>query len=411
MTPKISSLELMPLDQTVDAKPAVRPFRDTAPPPPAATENAAAQEAPSVDKYLAAATSEYEQGEIDQPLWDRALAQANGDRESAVPHYLRARATALRVRKRDLRTEKRTRASHVTDNAPSGSAHPASTGRSKAGDGKRRSVKFNASYGIALVATCAAIVWGAMLLYVSLGRTAPQETAVAASVVPANRSEPSVRTDTSARAVKSASDSGAQKRPSAELIARIDELRLADNWNVLVLYATEWTRLEPGNAAAWNQLSLGYEKLRQYDDAYAAATKAVSLAPKEPLYWRNLGDLDRELNLPDEALRAYGEASALNDKDIHSLVQLGMLNLRLARMPEARLALDKALAANPDDPEVVCLKAVVARPPTAAKELPAAAKHLETFTGSCRDFAERKDPAVVANGSNATQSAAVPRKR
>jgi tetratricopeptide (TPR) repeat protein len=305
-------------------------------------------------------------------------------------------------------TSERARASRAVDSTPAGSAHLVSTGRRKAADGKRRSTKLNASYGIALVATCAGIVWAVMLLYVSLGRTAPQETA--AAVAPVNRSEPSVRADAAAKAVKSASDSGTQRRSSSELIARIDELRLADNWNVLVLYATEWTRLESGNAAAWNQLSLGFEKLRQYDDAYAAATKAVSLAPKEPLYWRNLGELDRELNLPEEALRAYGEASALNDKDIHSLVQVGLLNLRLARMPEARLALDKALAANPEDPEVVCLKAVVARPPTAPKELPAAAKHLESLTGSCRDFAERRDQAVVANSSNATKSAVVPRK-
>jgi hypothetical protein len=72
--------------------------------------------------------------------------------------------------------------------------------------------------------------------------------------------------------------------------------------------------------------------------------------------------------------------------------------------------LDKALAANPEDPEVVCLKAVVAHPPTAPKELPAGAKHLESLTGSCRDFAERRDPAVVANSSNAAKSAVVPRK-
>ncbi len=409
MTPKNSSLALLPLDQANDAKPAVLPLGDTVPPPPVAAESAVAQEMTSADKFLAAATSEFKRGEIDQPLWDRAFAQANGDRESAITHYLRARATALRVRKRDQRTEKRARSSRAMENTPAGSAHPGSDGRRKAADGKRRSTRLNASYGIALVATCAGIVWGVMLLFVSLGRTAPQETAVAA-VVPVTRSEPSVRADTVAKAVKSAGDSGTQRRSSSELIARIDELRLADNWNVLVLYATEWTRLESGNPAAWNQLSLGFEKLRQYDDAYAAALKAVSLAPKEPLYWRNLGELDRELNLPEEALRAYGEASALNDKDIHSLVQVGLLNLRLARMPEARLALDKALAANPDDPEVVCLKAMVARPPNAPKELPPAAKQLESLTGSCRDFAERRDPAVVANSSNATKSAVVPKK-
>jgi hypothetical protein len=41
------------------------------------------------------------------------------------------------------------------------------------------------------------------------------------------------------------------------------------------------------------------------------------------LYWRNLGELDRELDLPEEAVRAYEEATALNDQDIPSLVQVG----------------------------------------------------------------------------------------
>ena len=411
MTSKIPSLELTPFAQPDDATPAVHPLGDIELPPFVAAGNTAEPEAPGGDKYLDAATVEYEVGKIDQPLWDRALAQANGDRASAIPHYLRARATALRVRKRDLRTAGRTRTSRVSGNTSAESATPRRAGKSRTTNGERRGTKLSAGYGIALVATCAGVVWCAMLLYVYLGRPAPQEPAGAVSVAPANPSQASVRANNTGRTGKNTRDIGTQKRSSAELITRIDELRLADNWNVLVLYATEWTRLEPGNAAAWNQLSLGFEKLKQYDDAYGAATKAVSLAPKEALYWRNLGELDRVLRLPEEALRAYAEAAALNDKDTYSLVQVGLLNLRLARMAEAKLALDKALAANPEDPDVVCLKTVVARPPVAPKEFPAAAKHRESFTGSCRDYAEGKDVPVVASSSKATQTAVIPRKR
>ena len=130
-----------------------------------------------------------------------------------------------------------------------------------------------------------------------------------------------------------------------------------------------------------------------------------------PLWWRNLGELDRELNLPEEALRAYEQAVTLNDKDIHSLVQAGILNVRLARMPEARHALDRALALDPEDPDVQCLKAVVAHPPIAEKKLTAAAKRRESLGGSCRDFAEQKDGSVAASSSRASQSPVVPRKR
>ena len=59
------------------------------------------------DRFEREATRQYEEGHIDEPLWTRALAQANGDKEAAVAIYLRARATALRLLNRDLRTERR----------------------------------------------------------------------------------------------------------------------------------------------------------------------------------------------------------------------------------------------------------------------------------------------------------------
>ena len=411
MTTNISTLELTPLAPKDDAPPAVHPLGDIALPPFVAAGTAAEPEVPDSDKYRDAAKVEFEQGNIDQPLWDRALAQAKGDRESAIPVYLSARATALRLRKRDLRSEGRSHTSRATGNSSVQQIDSGNSEASKAANDEGRGTKLNASYGIVLVAACAGVVWCALLLYLYLGRTAPKEPAVAASAAPAVRVETPIRAQDAARTGKEVRDTAIQRRSSAELITRIEELKLADNWNVLVLYATEWTRLEPSNAAAWNQLSLGYEKLKQYDDAYGAATKAVNLAPNEALYWRNLGELDRVLALPDEALNAYGEAAALNERDIHSLVQMGLLNLRLARMPEARAALDRALAASPEDPDVVCLKSVVARPPVVAKDFQGAAKHRESYTGTCRDYAEGKGLPVVASSDNATQSAAVPRKR
>ena len=368
-------------------------------------------EVASVDQYLAAATSEVEKGNVAPWLWDRALAQAKGGRESAIPDYLRARATALRVHRRDLRTGRRVSASCVAGNTPAESATIGSTGRSKPTLVERCDAKCNTRFVTAITAICAGIVVSVLLFYSYLGSGSAQAPVVASKAAPVNTTPSQVRAEIVLKVSKDAATIAIQQKQKQELIARIDELRLAGNWNVLVLNATEWTRMEPGNAVAWNQLSLGYERLKQYDDAYGAATKAVGLAPGESLYWRNLGELDRELNLPEEALRAYEEAAALDDKDIHSLVQAGILNVRLARMPEARHALDRALAAYPEDPEVLCLKAVVARPPIAAKELTAAAKRRESLGGSCRDFAEQKDGSVAASSSRASQSAVVPRKR
>jgi len=233
---------------------------------------------------------------------------------------------------------------------------------------------------------------------VHLGGDASQNPVPAASSAPGNAGLSPARADNAIKeAARNAGAMEAQNRTRQELLAKIEQLRLAGNWQVFVLYATEWTRRDPENAAAWNDLSLGYRQLRQYDDAYDASKKAVTLAPGDPRFWRNLGDLDRALSLPEEALRAYDEAAALDDRDVHSLVQAGILNVHLGRLPEAKLALDKALAINPADSEALCLKAVVARPPNAGKDIVPASRRREPLAGSCREFAEREDGTVFAS--------------
>ncbi len=165
-----------------------------------------------------------------------------------------------------------------------------------------------------------------------------------------------------------------------------------------MLYAREWTRKEPGNAAAWNELGVGFEKLRQFDDAYAAAHKAVELAPNNALYWRNVGLLDVELNLPDEALSAFEKAVAANDQDIPSLVQIGLLNVRLGRLGEAKTMLDKALSSNADDENTQCLRALVARGPAAPKSTAPVGRQVEApLKDMCHNPAEAPAPAAVAN--------------
>jgi len=96
---------------------------------------------------------------------------------------------------------------------------------------------------------------------------------------------------------------------------------------VLVLYANEWTRKQPNNAAAWRELSVGYANLQQFNDALDAATKAVELSPEDALPWRNLGQI----------------------------------NLTVDRLHEAGIAFGRALAVNPDDADARCGAALVAQ--------------------------------------------------
>ena len=70
----------------------------------------------------------------------------------------------------------------------------------------------------------------------------------------------------------------------------IQELKNAGNWNVVVLQALAWTRKEPKNAAAWNELSIGYINMRQLDDAHAAARMALNLRRKMPFFGETSGN-------------------------------------------------------------------------------------------------------------------------
>ena len=78
-------------------------------------------------------------------------------------------------------------------------------------------------------------------------------------------------------------------------------LRDAGNWNVVVLQASEWTRRRPDNANAWGHLSAGYARLRQLDDAYEAGQESGAARRRRiRTLWRNLGQVNQALNLPDE---------------------------------------------------------------------------------------------------------------
>jgi len=117
VTSKPPSLELSSLDQKDAATPNVHSFGDAASRPLVSASSAIGQEVKSVERHLTAATSELAEGEIDQSLWDRAFARAKGNPESAIPLYLRVRATALHLRKREPRTETRARGSRFGQRA------------------------------------------------------------------------------------------------------------------------------------------------------------------------------------------------------------------------------------------------------------------------------------------------------
>ena len=352
----------------------------------------------SMDAWLAGATREYESGWIDQPLWAHCLAQSDGDEEKTKAAYLRTRAIALQIAKRDDRSKKSERRSRTA--AESAPPAPAV----ETGEVRLERAKAAPTFGLP-----ARIVLGAMIVIAGIGFVVMNREMVAeppASMAADRRSDPGASAR-SGHAGPASANAGATRRPEAEaegFEAKVAKLSDAGNWNVLVLYASEWTRKEPANVSAWIQLSIGYAALRQFDDALEAATKAAQLAPDNPRVWRNLGHLNMVLDEPADALRAFEQAVALDDQDAQSLVQVGLLSAHLARLPEARAAFDKALSVSPDDVGALCGQLILARQQGRPQEADAITSKLQSLGRTCRDANESISVAVTAHRPPASKS-------
>jgi len=183
--------------------------------------------------------------------------------------------------------------------------------------------------------------------------------------------------------------------PRVDFAARCRELTNAGNWNMLVIYASEWTRKEPANAEAFVQLSAGYMRLRQLNDALQAANKAVKLAPQDAQVWRNLGDLGIAMREPVQALAAFEQAATLDERDAYSLVQAGKLGAQLDRPTQAKLAFDRALAVNPDSVDALCGEMLLAQKGGRPRDAEAMSARLSALAGTCQVSTDQGATIVV----------------
>lgn len=418
------TLELVPLDSAPAATPAPAPALAFGTPeiievqtPGQSSHKGVHGAVPSADRFAREAAQQYAEGHIDQPLWDRAVKQADGDHDTAVAAYLKARATALRLLDREARHEQRApaRAGTARPRAPAPpppadadapiveDEHNAASIAAQSADFARK--RLLGKYRSALVAGAIAVPIVIVSAWVLLGGSEPPAAVASARPAAAAKVAPAP-----AKATASAPD---PRTVTAEFMQKLQQFRDAGNWNMVVLYSVEWTRRDPANAAAWNELRAGYVNLRQYDDALSAARKAVDLAPGDGMLWRHLGNAQLDVDDPAKALAAFTEAAARDPADVYSLQQIGLLNARAGRMPEAKTAFDLALATQPGDALTQCLKTGVAQL-TVQKEAHAAALQVRSVDGKCRgtDVAlESAAPVVAAQrpGTLAGPKRAAPR--
>lgn len=344
----------------------------------AAPEGVAASAA--ADPMMAEALREYQNGNLDLPLWSRAIAQHEVDQPQAVAAYLQARATALKLERRHRR---------IADPAPPvraavpGARVAAPRHDDNDDDFVLRRAQHRAQtlrkYAIMAAPVAVALVIGVWWMVATNDRDSAQASLNVGSTAAA----------TNAAAVAAAAPKVArvtkEDDPGAYFAGKILDLKSAGNWNVLVLFASEWTRKQPGSALAWKELSLGYTNMRQYNDALEAGTKATQLAPDNPLMWRNLAQVNLDIKEPEAALKAYERAAALDPADVFVQLQVGTLNTQLGRLPQARTAFEQVLAADPDNPDARCGTVAIAQRQGRGKDADAVGKQLRGTETKCRD--------------------------
>lgn len=331
----------------------------------------------TADKFLALAVEEYEAGQIDQTLWARASAQAGDDKNLVVAAYLRARATALQLQKRERRLERQARRARSRQESSDREVEPepnSETVPTAALVVPLRGVRLKPKYVVAAAAVLASLV--AAVGLIALPQKSASSGPLSVSAAPSAKGSAAARPagPQPVAGSKSGGTSDADAVPTLE--ARVQELKDAGNWNVLVLYAAKWTRDEPYNVAAWKELSIGYANLRQFNDALVAATKAVELSPEEALLWRNIGHL----------------------------------NVTLEQLPEAESAFDRALALRADDADALCGAALVAQRQGRLKDADAITRRVNPGDDSCPRVKVAESVAVVAGRAAPTKPASPVRR-
>jgi tetratricopeptide (TPR) repeat protein len=365
--PLSKTLSLAPVDVST---PAVDEARSASDESPAKADGQRDLRMTTADEFLAAAAKEYETGTIDRTLWRQAADQYGRDVSLVIAAYLRARATALQARHKPAESAEiklrgaisnQEAVARKVETEPAAEIEPPAPPRISL-RGVEPKILYSAGAVIALVAA-AAIVY----LVVSLRQgESVRLPAVAAATSAADAPALPTSLRSQQPLVMTSSRGGTNEGGPDSLAATVRELKIAGNWNVLVLYANEWTRKEPNNPVAWRELSVGYANLKQFNDALDAATKAVQLSPEDALPWRNLGQI----------------------------------NLTVDRLPEAAVAFDRALAVNADDADARCGAALVAQRQARPKDPNAVTRRVGPADGGCLDLSYG-DTVVSASGAAA----------
>jgi tetratricopeptide (TPR) repeat protein len=121
------------------------------------------------------------------------------------------------------------------------------------------------------------------------------------------------------------------------------------DWQGMIDWCQKWTKSEPENAEAWNNLGRAYGELNRYDDAIEAYRQILRIDP-EHAYVRNIiGAMYVFSGNPSAAVVAFRQALRFNPEDDKAWGNLGTTYGNLNRYDDAIEAFRQTLRINPEN--------------------------------------------------------------
>jgi tetratricopeptide (TPR) repeat protein len=128
-------------------------------------------------------------------------------------------------------------------------------------------------------------------------------------------------------------------------------------WDESLAALNEAIRLDPNRGETYNVLGFLYDNTRRFEEALAANKKACELAPANPANFHNLGLTYMKLGRPAEAVAPLETALKMAPTYRSARFHLSNAFSRLKRYKEAVDSFTKLLELEPDDDEVLTLRA------------------------------------------------------
>jgi Flp pilus assembly protein TadD len=121
----------------------------------------------------------------------------------------------------------------------------------------------------------------------------------------------------------------------------------------------QWTRAEPDNARAWNNLGVALKAQGGFEAAVTAYRRSVELDPRRASTLSNFGNVLTQLGRLDEALDCLNRAATLDPAHASTQYNLACAAYAALRFDEAYAALERARALEPDNPQYLFDRGVI----------------------------------------------------